>query len=166
MAIHSLAVRTVTALRLVLSICLCCAGLASTAGTAGLASTAGTAGLASTAGAMHFQEGLGLYEAEDFRGARRAFARAVEVEPDESEYHHWLGKSFGRIAERSSFLPALAYAQRTRRSLEYAVELDPANRDALWSLMQFYEEAPGFLGGGEEKAAELRRRIEAIDAAR
>ena len=110
-----------------------------------------------------FAEGVRLYEAEQFEAAANAFERAVQGAPLASDYHNWLGKAYGRLAERSSFLTALDYARRTRKSFERAVELDGDNRAALWSLMQFYTKAPGFIGGSEEKAAALRRRIADID---
>lgn len=113
-------------------------------------------------GAGEFRHGRDLYDADDFKGARRAFERALEQAPEDSEYNHWLGKAYGRMAEESSFLSALTYADRTRRFLERAVELDGENRDALWSLMLYYEEAPGFLGGSDKKAAELRRRLDVL----
>jgi hypothetical protein len=45
------------------------------------------------------------------------------------------------------------------------VELDPHNRDALVSLARFYEEAPALVGGGADKAAPLRARLQALDPA-
>jgi len=114
-------------------------------------------------GAGDFSAGRALYDANDFDGARRAFERALELAPADSEYNHWLGKAYGRMAEESSFLSALTYARRTRRYLERAVELDGENQGALWSLMLYYEEAPGFLGGSDKKAAALKQRLEVLE---
>jgi tetratricopeptide (TPR) repeat protein len=45
------------------------------------------------------------------------------------------------------------------------LELDPNNHDALDDLSEFYIQAPGFLGGGIDKAEKLAKRIAALDAA-
>jgi tetratricopeptide (TPR) repeat protein len=39
------------------------------------------------------------------------------------------------------------------------VELDPTDKDALGDLLDYYLEAPGFLGGGIRKAEELAQMI-------
>jgi len=44
------------------------------------------------------------------------------------------------------------------------VELNPRNLDALGDLFEYYLEAPGFLGGGMDKARATAERIAAIDA--
>ena len=43
------------------------------------------------------------------------------------------------------------------------MELDGKNLEAINDLFSYYLEAPGFLGGGLNKAAELAKRIQAID---
>jgi Flp pilus assembly protein TadD len=45
------------------------------------------------------------------------------------------------------------HALKARQYLERAVALDPHNREARNDLFDFYLNAPGFLGGGLEKAA-------------
>jgi tetratricopeptide (TPR) repeat protein len=42
--------------------------------------------------------------------------------------------------------------------------LDPRNSDALSDLFDYYLDAPGFLGGGQDKAAAVAEKISAIDA--
>jgi len=100
----------------------------------------------------------------DFKKAADAFERATIVDPKSSVYYHWLGKAQGRRAETSSMITAPAYASKARQAFEKAVELDGRNLEAINDLFSYYLEAPGFLGGGLNKAAELAKRIEAIDA--
>ena len=114
----------------------------------------------------HFEDGLRHYEAEAFKAARDDFEEALALSPGSADYHHWLGKAYGRLAERANPFSALAYATLARERFEQAVALDGENRPALVSLMEYYEEAPGFLGGSKRKAAELRARIDALDAVR
>lgn len=120
---------------------------------------------------VSFLEGLRFYHAQDYEAASVAFHQAVESAPSVSDYHHWLGKAYGRLAERSSWLEALELARKTRESFERAVELNSKNVDALMSLMQFYAQAPGIVGGDPVKATEigdklywLRLGLDAADA--
>ncbi|MEP6963065.1 MAG: hypothetical protein ABI995_13380, partial [Acidobacteriota bacterium] len=50
-------------------------------------------------------------------------------------------------------------------AFETAVKLDPNNREALDDLFEYYMAAPGFLGGGIDKAETLARHIAGLDAA-
>jgi tetratricopeptide (TPR) repeat protein len=115
--------------------------------------------VASNSPMVSFLEGMRSYRAEDFEAATVSFRRAVQSAPSVSDYHHWLGKAYGRMAERSSWLAALELANKTRESLERAVELNTRNVDALVSLMQFYSQAPGIVGGDPAKASELGERL-------
>lgn len=105
------------------------------------------------------------YMLGDFKKASEAFEKAVEAGPDNSSYHHWLGKAYGRRAENSSFLTAPGYASKARRSFEKAVELDPSNLEAMNDLFEYYLQAPGFLGGGMDKAKALAERIGKLNPA-
>ena len=110
-----------------------------------------------------FQSGREYYDRGEFDAAIDAFSRAVSLAPDNSSYHHWLGKSYGRAAENSSLLSAYRLAARTRRELERAVELDGGNIGAIKDLIEFYRRAPSFLGGGADKADKLQRRLKEMD---
>ena len=51
----------------------------------------------------------------DYKKATEAFQKALALEPGNSEYAHWLGRSFGRRAETSSpFLAAEVRLQGPR----------------------------------------------------
>lgn len=108
-----------------------------------------------------FTRGLALYEAGRYDKAAAAFEKAAAIDPEDDRYAYWLGKACGRVAERAGPLSALKWAGRTRDALERAVELNPDNRDAVASLADYYEQAPGFLGGDAAKARELRERLAA-----
>ena len=105
--------------------------------------------------AVQFTLGQKQYAAGDYDAAINSFSNAVSLAPDNAVYHHWLGKSYGMLAQESSLLTAYSLSRKTRRELERAVELDDRDVDALTDLMEFYRRAPGFLGGGEEKVDEL-----------
>ncbi len=97
--------------------------------------------------------------------AIEAGKRAVALQPNNAEYHLWLGRQWGLKAENVSFLRAAGAAGNVRREFERAVELDPNHVQARSDLAEFYMEAPGIMGGGKDKAraqvAELEKRDQA-----
>ena len=68
---------------------------------------------------------------------------------------NWLGRAYGRRAETSNPFTAPGYASKARQMFEKSVALDPSNKEATGDLLDFYLEAPGFMGGGYEKAEAL-----------
>jgi len=103
----------------------------------------------------------------DFRKATDAFEKSVAADPKNSDYLLWLGRSWARRAETASPLMAPMNASKARGYFERAVELntDAKNHDAMDDLFDYYVNAPGFLGGGFDKAEALAERIERVDPA-
>jgi len=66
-----------------------------------------------------------------------ACERAVALQPTSSEYHLWLGRSYGEKADASSFLTAAGLAKKVRTEFERAVQLDPASVPAHVDLAEF-----------------------------
>jgi tetratricopeptide (TPR) repeat protein len=83
----------------------------------------------------------------------------VALDPNNPQLLHWLGRAYGRRAETANPFAAPGLASKTRQMFEKSVELDPTNKDALGDLLDFYLEAPGFLGGGVHKAEQLAQMI-------
>ena len=100
----------------------------------------------------------------EYKKASEILEKAVAGDPTNSELALWAGRAFGRRAETSSPFTAPGYASRTRQYFEKAVQLNPKNLEALTDLFEYYLEAPGFLGGGHDKAAATAARISALDA--
>src|SRR5580658_8319818 len=90
--------------------------------------------------------------------------RAVAIDPKSSVYHEWLGRAYGEKADHSSMFSALGLARKTHREFEVAVELDEKNFPARQALIEYYCEAPGIVGGGEEKAKPEIDKLQAMDA--
>jgi len=101
----------------------------------------------------------------DYKKASEAFEKAASLQPTDSSIYLWLGRSYGRRAESANVFSAPGLASKSRQHFEKAVELDPSNGEALNDLFEYYLEAPGFLGGGEEKAQALISKIREIDPA-
>lgn len=101
----------------------------------------------------------------DHKRATEAYEQAIALEPHNAEFVHALGKAWGRRAESASPFLAPAYAARARQHFEKAVLLDPSNKEALNDLFDYYIEAPGFLGGGLNRAEALVEKIAKLDEA-
>jgi cytochrome c-type biogenesis protein CcmH/NrfG len=113
--------------------------------------------------ATNFLIGRNVFMRGNFKAASDFFEKATEASPSSSEYFDWLGRAYGRRAETSNPLMAPAWASRARQAFEKSVQLDPRNRDALADLFDYYLEAPGFLGGGYDKAFAVAEKVSAID---
>jgi Flp pilus assembly protein TadD len=112
-----------------------------------------------------FEQGRTRFEAGAYDEAVVLLERAVALEPDDSNLHLWLGRSYGRSAERSNWLRAVRLARRTLREFRNAAELDPENHAAWSDLAEYYRRAPAFLGGNRKKAREIEARLAAGGAA-
>src|SRR5665213_1294721 len=112
-----------------------------------------------TSGKALYLMGRDHFMLGDYNKAAEAFEQAFSMEPGNSEYARWLGRSFGRRAETSLPFFAQAYASKARTCFEKAVALDPNNEEALNDLFDHYLEAPGFLGDGYDKADAIAQRI-------
>ncbi|MGB0014712.1 MAG: tetratricopeptide repeat protein [Candidatus Sulfotelmatobacter sp.] len=92
------------------------------------------------------------FELDDWDAGIPACEKAVSLAPDNGLYHLWLGRIYGEKADRSGFLKAAGLAKKVRSEFERAVEFEPSNWEARTDLAEFYLEAPGIVGGGEDKA--------------
>jgi tetratricopeptide (TPR) repeat protein len=113
--------------------------------------------------ATNFLLGRNYFMSGDFKKASDHLERATAGNSLSSEYMDWLGRAYGKRAETSNPLMAPSLASKARQAFEKSVQLDPANRDALDDLFDYYLEAPGFLGGGYDKAAGVAEKLSALD---
>jgi tetratricopeptide (TPR) repeat protein len=101
----------------------------------------------------------------EYKKATESLEKAVALTPDDAQCLLWLGRAYGRRAETSNPFSAPGYATKARQMLERAVEIDPSNKEAFGDLFDFYLDAPGFLGGGHNKAEALAARMSQTDPA-
>jgi tetratricopeptide (TPR) repeat protein len=106
------------------------------------------------------------FAVNDWDRAISACEKAVKLAPDIGEYHLWLGRAYGEKADTSSFLTAAGLAKRVRNEFERAVALDPKNAISRTDLAEFYMEAPGIVGGGQDKARAQAAELAKVDAAK
>jgi Flp pilus assembly protein TadD len=109
--------------------------------------------------ANYLLSGKNYFMLGDYKRAIECFEKALAISPTNSEYELWLGRAWGRRAETSGWLIAGVHASKARQCFERAVAWDPNNREAKNDLFDFYVNAPGFLGGGLEKAEAHARSI-------
>jgi Flp pilus assembly protein TadD len=107
-------------------------------------------------GRNHYMQG-------DYKKATEVLEKAVAADSANSDYELWLGRAFGRRAETASPFAAPSNANKARQHFERAVQLNPRNMEALSDLFEYYLEAPGFMGGGLDKAVGVANRMAAID---
>jgi tetratricopeptide (TPR) repeat protein len=116
-------------------------------------------------GPVYALMGRNYYMQGDYKKATEALDKAAAANPDSGEIALWLGRAYGRRAETSSPFTAPGHASKARQWFEKAVELSPKNTEAFSDLFEYYLEAPGFLGGGFDKAQAVAAKMAALDAA-
>ncbi len=88
---------------------------------------------------------------------------AVKLDAQNSVDHDWLGRAFGQKASHASFLTAYSLGKQTRSEFEAAVKLNPNNADALVDVGTFYQQAPGIVGGGTDKAQAIAAQLDKMN---
>ena len=111
---------------------------------------------------------LGRIAMEERKHDRAAeyFESATKLDPNNTQYVLWLARAYGREAQEANVLRQPGLARRARSAWERAIELDPGNLDARSDLIQYYVQAPGFLGGSMAKALEQAEEIRKRNALR
>ena len=155
---------------LILAVLCAASGLGQTAGelykrTEYLAALRVLDGLKDRSAELLLLRGKCEYMRGEFKRASDAIEEAAHMAPNDSQIQMWLGRAYGRRAETSSLFTAPGLARRARDRFERAVELDPDNKDAVGDLFDYYMGAPGFLGGGTDKAVALAEKYKNSDPA-
>ena len=91
---------------------------------------------------------------------------AVRLAPNDSNFHLWLGRAYGKKAEHASLLSSYPLARRVRAEFAQAVQLDPKNADALADLGEFDVMAPLVIGGGYARADSVVQQLRGVNPAR
>ncbi len=103
---------------------------------------------------------------ERWTEAEQECSRAVELEPNNSRYHQWLGRAYGDAAAHASLTSAYSLAKKVHAEFETAVRLDPANQSALSDLGEYLVDVPRILGGGTAHAEDIAQQLQPLNAAR
>jgi tetratricopeptide (TPR) repeat protein len=114
---------------------------------------------AAALGARHIADG-------DGDAAVKAWQKAVELAPDDSEYNRQLGDAYGLAAQKAGMLGKMSLGKKCLAAYEKAVALEPDNIEARSSLFTAYQQAPAMMGGGIDKAREQAAAVKKLDATR
>ncbi|MDZ7736453.1 MAG: hypothetical protein U5P41_10385 [Gammaproteobacteria bacterium] len=112
--------------------------------------------------AERLDRAIRLYDTAEYSEAVELLEQVVADSPSSRAYH-WLGKSYGNLADQSGPFQALKLAHMTREALEKAVKLDANNRRAMEDLAKFYRQAPAIVGGSQEHATRLEEKLTAME---
>jgi tetratricopeptide (TPR) repeat protein len=107
-----------------------------------------------------------LYTLEQWNRADDECEQAVKLDPQNSDYHLWLGRVLGEKASRAFFTSAYSLGKRVRVEFEEAARLNPRNAEALADLGEFYHDAPSVVGGGLDKAESVAAQLGKFDPVR
>jgi tetratricopeptide (TPR) repeat protein len=99
-----------------------------------------------------FTDGRAAMRRGDNEQAAKLLEQAIALKPNVAEYHYFLGGAYGNQAQKAGMFGGIGLAKKAKAELERAVQLDPNYFDARFALIDFYMVAPGFVGGGEDKA--------------
>jgi len=106
------------------------------------------------------------YAIEQWDAAIKNGERAVSLRGDDSNFHLWLGRAYGRkAADIGNPLSAAGLARKAHNEFERAVELNPTNVSARTDLSEYYVEAPAIMGGGLSKARNQASEMQSLDPA-
>jgi len=109
-----------------------------------------------------YEQGRAAMRERNFDDAVKAFERAVELNPQISDYHLWLGHGYTRQLATANFIRKGIIGRRIGAEYGKAVELDPSSIPAAEARLDFFLEAPAIAGGGADKATAEAERIRAL----
>lgn len=96
--------------------------------------------------------GMTAMRMRDYDNAILHLEQATLLDPDNADYFGELGNAYGKAIRRAGVFSQMSLARKCREALERAAELNPDNLEIREGLIEFYRDAPGFLGGGMYKA--------------
>ena len=116
--------------------------------------------------AAQYYQGRFAFDEKNYGEAQDFFEEAVESNDKVAEYQNWLGNSYGQVAGEANIIKQGMLAPKMKNAWEKAVSLDPSYIEPRESLIQFYLQAPGFMGGSVDKAKEMANQIVKLNVAR
>jgi len=99
----------------------------------------------------------------ELRPAQRIMERLLKSHPEHPEVNYYCGMIYG-LRAGEGMLSAMRNAPKSRKCTEKAVSLEPTNMKYQLAALNYYLNAPGVVGGGEDKARAKATEIAALDA--
>lgn len=107
----------------------------------------------------HYYLGLLAMKRNETDEAIQQFESATTLNPGNSDYFADLGNAYGKAAGSAGLFARMGLAKKCQAALEKSVQLNPDNLDARRGLLNYYCQAPTFVGGGMSKAYEQAEEI-------
>ena len=85
-----------------------------------------------------------------------------DLDATNATYHYKYGGVLGKLAKEGSKLEALGIIPKVKTAFLKAAELDPADKEVRWAMVELYTQLPGFLGGSYDKAMGYASELEAL----
>jgi tetratricopeptide (TPR) repeat protein len=99
----------------------------------------------------------------DYEGAIDYLRKAVELADTSAKYHLMLGNAYGSKAQRAGIFSKFSAATNCKEQYLAAISLDPKFTEARMSVIEYYLQAPGIIGGSIEKAVAEADTIKTYD---
>ncbi|HEU5292530.1 MAG TPA: tetratricopeptide repeat protein [Cyclobacteriaceae bacterium] len=115
--------------------------------------------------AAQFYLGRIAFDQKEYDDAADYFEEASENDEKVADYFLWLGDTYGTIAKDANVVRQGFLAPKMKTAWEKCIALDAKNISARESLIEFYTQAPGFMGGSFEKAKEVANQIVKLNPA-
>lgn len=104
------------------------------------------------------------HDGKQYDDASDYLENAIDINDKVAAYHYWYGTTMAMIAQDANVLKQGMLATKIKDEYELTVKLDPSYMSAYWGLIEFYTQAPGFMGGSFDKAYETARSIMKLNA--
>lgn len=96
--------------------------------------------------------------------AVECFEQVIDIDPENSEYHHWLATAETRRIPYRSFMGKMSGSMKALKEFRKAIELDPANLMARMTLFQMMVRSYGMPGTDTDGLREEAQAIAEIDS--
>lgn len=115
--------------------------------------------------AAQFYLGRIAFQQKDYEAALEFFEAAADEKENVADYQEWLGNALGNVAKDANVLRQGMLAPKMKAAWERAIALDPKRTGPRFSLIEYYMQAPGFMGGSMENAEKTAKEIIALNPA-
>lgn len=106
-----------------------------------------------------FYLGRIAYDQKEYDDAVEYFEEATELNTKSGEYFNFLGDALAASGADASMFKQMSIGPKAIKAWEEAARLDSKNMRARYSLVGVYPMAPGFMGGGQDKADKTAKEL-------
>ncbi len=106
-----------------------------------------------------YHMGLISMHKQDFIKAEEYLKQALSVNTEVAKYHVAMVNALGNIITKANKFSQATMAPTLRKHMEEAIRLNPMDMNTPLMLIGYYMQAPGFMGGGSDKAIALANSI-------